>query len=237
MHKTQKEAQNFVRSLASLVPMSYKRIFLAVPFTALAHAAEAAGQTRIIIGAQNMHDHADGAFTGEISARMLKEAGGSFVLLGHSERRHLFGETDAFINRKLCRALAEEVLPILCIGETLEEKKEGLTESILFKQLEEGLKGVSAAQMTQTLIAYEPVWAIGTGETLDPKGAQTIHLVLRNFLKNRYDTKTAEKVSLLYGGSVKPDNAALLMEQADIDGLLVGGASLDVQTFVKIINF
>jgi len=236
MYKTQKEAQDFVKALAPLVSTSDKRILLAVPFTALAHTSEAAESTRISIGAQNMHDHVEGAFTGEISARMLKDAGATFVLLGHSERRHLFGETSAFINRKLCRALAEEILPILCIGETLEEKRGGHTERVLSKQLEEGLKGLSAAHVGQTLIAYEPVWAIGTGETLDPKGAQVIHHALRTFLKNRYDAKTAEKVSLLYGGSVKPDSAALLMQQEDVDGLLVGGASLDPETFMKIIN-
>jgi triosephosphate isomerase (TIM) len=236
MYKTQKEAKAFIDALAPLVSTADKRILLAVPFTALAHTSEAAESSRITIGGQNMHDHVEGAFTGEISARMLKDAGAAFVLLGHSERRHLFGETSAFINRKLCRALAEEILPILCIGETLQERQEGHTERVLSKQLEEGLKSLSPAQVCQILIAYEPVWAIGTGETLDPKGAQAIHLTLRTFLKNRYDAKTAQNISLLYGGSVKPDNAALLMQQEDVDGLLVGGASLEAQTFMKIIN-
>lgn len=237
MYKTRKEAGEFIKTLAPQVLTSDKRIFLAVPFTALAHTAEAAEQTRITIGAQNMHDHIDGAFTGEISARMLKEAGANFVLLGHSERRHLFGEAGSFINRKLHRALLEGILPILCIGETQQERNGGHAERVLTRQLEEGLMGLTAAQICQIHIAYEPVWAIGTGETLDSKGAQAMHLLVRHFLKNRYDAKTAEKISLLYGGSVKPDNAALLMQQDDVDGLLVGGASLEAEIFVKIINF
>jgi triosephosphate isomerase len=236
MHKTGREARAFIEELAPLVETSERRAFLAVPFTALFAAAQAAESSRITIGAQNMHDHADGAFTGEISALMLKEAGSQFVLLGHSERRHLFGETNAFINRKLQRALTENLLPIVCIGETLEEREEGITQRVLSIQLEEGLKGLSVADVARLIIAYEPVWAIGTGETASPESAQAAHREVRDYLAHRYDPKTAQKVCLLYGGSVRSDNAALLMQEADIDGLLVGGASLDVQTFATIIN-
>jgi len=236
MHKTQREARTFIEEIAPLVATSERRAFLAVPFTALSSAAHAAQSTRITIGAQNMHDHDDGAFTGEVSAIMLKEVGAQFVLLGHSERRHLFGETNAFINRKLQRALTKGLLPILCIGETLEEREEGITQRVLSLQLEEGLKSLSAADIARLIIAYEPVWAIGTGETASPENAQTAHREVRNYLVHRYDSKTAQQVCLLYGGSVRSDNAGLLMQENDIDGLLVGGASLDAQTFATIIN-
>lgn len=236
MHKTERSARAFIQELAPLVATSERRVFLAVPFTTLSAAAQAAQSTRITIGAQNMHDHADGAFTGEISASMLKEAGAQFVLLGHSERRHLFGETNPFINRKLQRALTENLLPILCIGETLQEREEGITQRILSLQLEEGLKGLSGADVARLLIAYEPVWAIGTGETASPQTAQAAHHAVRDYLAHRYDPKTAQTVCLLYGGSVRPETAALLMQERDIDGLLVGGASLDAQTFATIIN-
>jgi triosephosphate isomerase (TIM) len=236
MFKTGREAREFVHALAKAVPESSRRIYLSVPFTALAEAAQAAQGSPILIGAQNMHDQVEGAFTGEISARMLKEAGAEFVLLGHSERRQHFGETNAFIHRKLQRALSENLIPILCIGETLAEREQNVTQRVLSRQLEECLRGLDAHALARVIIAYEPVWAIGTGRTATPAIAQEVHRHIRQFLLHSSGNKAAESVCLLYGGSVKADNIADLMKEPDIDGALVGGASLDVASFVQIIQ-
>lgn len=232
MYKTRSEAQQFIRTLASLIgPAPSARVFIAVPFTAIQAASEAAKGTPIVIGAQNMHDEEEGAFTGEISVNMLQDAGARFVILGHSERRQLFHEDDAFIHRKLKRALKHKLNPILCVGETQEQRERGKTREVLLRQLEEGLKGLKGEELHALTIAYEPVWAIGTGKTATPQIAQEAHAICREILK----AKNADKTAILYGGSVKPENAQDLLDEPDINGALVGGASLNVQTFAQII--
>lgn len=237
MYKTSAEARDFISALGKESFSDARKVFLAVPFPSIEGAVETAKGSRICIGAQNMHDQPEGAFTGEISARMLKSSGASFVLLGHSERRQYFAETNAFIHRKLQRALGEGLVPILCIGELLAERENGVYESVLKLQLEECLQGITCEQAARVVIAYEPVWAIGTGKTATPELAQSVHYFIRRWLDERFGSECAQKVSLLYGGSVKPDNIALLMQQGDIDGVLVGGASLDVKSFMQIVNY
>jgi len=237
MYKTGKEAREFVTKLSFLVCQAPCRVLLAVPFTAIESAKEAALGSLIEIGAQNMHDAIEGAFTGEICSRMLKEAGATFVLLGHSERRHHFHETNAFIHRKLKRALAEDLQPILCIGETESQREAGKTQEVLYSQLAECLQNLTSQEMQKIILAYEPVWAIGTGRAATSQMAQEVHLLCRRFLENQYDVQTAKRSLILYGGSVKPENINDLIEQPDIDGALVGGASLEASSFAQIINF
>ncbi len=237
MYKTAAEARAFIRALSSEIAATERRVFIAAPFTAIEGASEAAKGTRISIGAQNMHDQVEGAFTGEVSARMLKSSGASFVLLGHSERRQYFAETDSFIHSKLVRALQEGLTPILCIGELPQERESGVYEKVLTLQLEQGLKGLTSEQAVQLVIAYEPIWAIGTGKTATPEIAQAVHRCIRDWLEERFGRECSEKMCLLYGGSVKPDNIVSLMQQTDIDGVLVGGASLEVKSFAQIVNY
>ena len=237
MYKTGREASTYVQTLAALVAATERRVFLAVPFTALSFAVEAAKQTKVQIGGQNMHDAKEGAFTGEISATMLKEAGAAFVLLGHSERRQYFHETNTFINKKVKRALQEKLLSVLCIGESEQQRASGQTAEVLKTQISECLDGLSSAELSDVLVAYEPIWAIGTGKTADPQQAQEVHKLCRDFIEKKWGREASEELYLLYGGSVKPDNIAFLMEQPDIDGVLVGGASLDPQVFAKIVNY
>lgn len=232
MYKTSAAARDFISVLRKESIPADRKVFLAVPFPAIESAIDAAKGSAISIGAQNMHDQEEGAFTGEVSGRMLKSSGAAFVLLGHSERRQHFAETNDFIHRKLVRALEEGLMPILCIGEFLEER-----ESVLKLQLEEGLQKISSEQAAEIAIAYEPVWAIGTGKTATPELAQSVHHFIRSWLNERFGRECAQKISLLYGGSVKPDNIGSLMQQPDIDGVLVGGASLDVKSFVQIVNY
>ena len=203
-----------------------------MPFTALFTASEAAEGTSIMIGAQNMHDAEEGAFTGEISSRMLQDAGSRFVLIGHSERRHLFGESNAFIARKLKRALASGLKPILCIGETEAEREQGRTQEVLNRQLLESLPDHPA----DLILAYEPVWAIGTGKTATAEIAEEAHAFCRSFLSEKWGASAARKIPILYGGSVKPDNIKGLTQKPNINGALVGGASLNPQTFAEIIS-
>jgi triosephosphate isomerase len=237
MYKTAAEARLFLAALAKEKLQSGRHVFLGVPFTALEAAAEAAKGTQFSIGAQNMHDQLEGAFTGEISARMLKAAGAHFVILGHSERRQHFAETNSFIHRKVLRAVQEGLMPILCVGELPLERDRGEHEKVLKLQLEECLQGITAEQALGIAIAYEPVWAIGTGKTATPEVAQAVHRFIRNWLEKKFGADAAAKICLLYGGSVKPDNISSLMQQEDIDGALVGGAALDVKSFAQIINY
>ncbi len=237
MYKTAQEARTFIAALSPEIAGTDRRVLIAAPFTAIEGAGQAAKDTRILIGAQNMHDHPDGAYTGEVSASMLKSIGARFVILGHSERRLFFGEDNAFIRRKVLRALAEGLLPILCIGEQLHEREAGMHEEVLRVQLDACLHGLTQAQMSEVVIAYEPVWAIGTGKTATPDSAQEVHRFIRSFVEERFGSACSQKISLLYGGSVKPDNMAALMEQTAIDGVLVGGASLDVEAFAQIVNY
>lgn len=237
MHKTATEARAFVTALNPLITATGRSILLAVPYTAIEAAATAAKGTGIRIGAQNMHDHAEGAYTGEISARMLRESGASFVILGHSERRQYFAETDAFIRRKVHRSLSEGLAPILCIGELSHQRDSGDYGKVLQVQLEESLQGITSGQASQVIIAYEPIWAIGTGKTATPEMAQEVHHFIRRWFEERFGKEPCEKLRVLYGGSVKPDNISRLMAQPDVDGVLVGGASLEAETFAQIVNY
>lgn len=237
MHKTILETKEFLQQFCPLVNGSKARILIAPPFLAIPACVESVAGTRIEIGAQTMHEAEMGAFTGEVSAKMIKEAGASFVLLGHSERRHYFGETNKMIDHKVKRALSAHLLPILCIGETEKEREAGETNLVLQKQLSECLESSSAQDLAKIVIAYEPVWAIGTGKTATPQIAQEAHLLCRTFLEKKYGKEAAQKISILYGGSVKADTISALMDQPDIDGALVGGASLDPKGFAQIVNF
>lgn len=207
------------------------------PFTSLAAVAEVLRDTRIHVGAQNCWPEPDGAFTGEISCNLIREAGGTMVLCGHSERRHVIGEKDDLVNRKVRAALRERLRPILCVGETLAERDGGRTAEVVSRQLREGLKGVTAEQMRDAVVAYEPVWAIGTGKNATPEMAQEVHARLRGDLKTLFSAAVASDTLILYGGSVKPGNVDGLMTMADVDGVLVGGASLDEADFHRIVWF
>ena len=195
---------------------------------------KALGDSQVSLGAQNMHQEPHGAFTGEISAPMLCDAGVQYVILGHSERRHLFGETDTQINLKTAAALAAGLTPIVCLGEQLEQREAGETAAVIRAQFTGSLADISAEAITQTVIAYEPVWAIGTGKVATPEQAEEVHANLRKLLAERYNSEIAESIRILYGGSVKPGNAAQLLSQPDIDGALIGGASLKAEDFFGI---
>jgi triosephosphate isomerase len=204
------------------------------PFVYLFSVSEIVKGTRVALGAQNMYHQPNGAFTGETSAAMLLDAGCSHVILGHSERRHILGETDDEVNRKTAAALSAGLVPIVCVGETLEERESGETAMVVRRQFERSLAEVAAEQIDRLVIAYEPVWAIGTGKVATPEQAEEVHAELRNLLVQRYNEKAAEAVRILYGGSVKPSNAADLLSQPNIDGALVGGASLNADDFLGI---
>jgi triosephosphate isomerase len=191
--------------------------------------------SKVALGAQNVYHERDGAFTGELSAAMLVDLGCKYVILGHSERRHILGETDAAINKKVLAALAAGLVPIVCVGELLAEREAGQTMAVIRRQFDGSLAGLSAEQAKTLVIAYEPVWAIGTGKVATPQQAEEVHAALRKLIAERYNTQLADSVRLQYGGSVKPDNAAELLKQPDIDGALVGGASLKVDQFRGIV--
>ena len=212
-------------------------IVLAPPFTALARVSERLNKVQNVkLAAQNMHYEKPGAFTGEISAHMLRELFVRYVVLGHSERRSLFGETDEIVNKKTHAALEATLKPIVCIGETLEERDGGRVEQVLETQLKGSLAGLGAKELAELVIAYEPVWAIGTGRTASPEQAQEAHAFIRKTLATLSDSTTADRIRIQYGGSVKPANTAELMAQPDIDGALVGGASLDPRGFTEIVK-
>jgi triosephosphate isomerase len=207
------------------------------PFTSLVAVAEKLRDHPIQVGAQNCWHEPDGAYTGEISCNLIREAGGTMVIVGHSERRHVMGETDDLVNKKVRAALRERLKPILCVGETLAERESGRTFEVVSRQLRDGLKGVDAGQMRDVIVAYEPVWAIGTGRTATPEIAQEVHARLRADLKGLHGAAVANDTLILYGGSVKPSNVDGLMAMPDVDGALVGGASLDEADFHRIIWF
>jgi triosephosphate isomerase len=238
MYKTQAATRAFFEAFRPLVAHSHGcEIIVAPPFTALSAAVEAARGSAILIAAQNAHWEREGAFTGEISMPMLVEAGCRGVIIGHSERRHLFGETDESVNRKVRAALAANLTPIVCVGELLAEREAGLTHAVLKRQFEGGLASLTEADFSRILLAYEPVWAIGTGRTATPEIAADAHRFLRGLAAAQFSSERASALRVLYGGSVKPDNIKGLMAQADIDGALVGGASLDPKSFAAIVNF
>ena len=239
MNVTASEADTFLESfLLEVAGEKRVDIVLVPPFTTLPRVSEKLSSVpNVKLGAQNMHWEKGGAFTGEISAGMLRDLFARYVVLGHSERRTLFGETDATVNKKTVAALAATLTPIVCIGETLEERDADRVEDVLGTQLRGSLAGLTAAQIADLVIAYEPVWAIGTGRTASPQQAQDAHAFCRKVLAELSDAATAEKVRIQYGGSVKPGNTAELMSQPDIDGALVGGASLDPRGFAEIVKF
>ena len=239
MFKTSAQARQFFKDLISLAsPFKADReVAFGVPFPSLEASVEAASGNPVIIAAQNIFWEDEGAFTGEVSGPMIKAAGAGAVIIGHSERRQMFGETGEGVNKKVRAALRNTLMPIMCVGETLAEREAGRTLEVLGRQLTEGLAGLSAAETGPLVLAYEPVWAIGTGLTATPEQAQEVHAFLRGRVGELLDKDRAEGLRILYGGSVKPDNVAKLMSQPDIDGALVGGASLEAASFVKIINF
>ncbi len=206
------------------------------PFVYLQSVAKALSASSIAVGAQDIYFESKGAFTGEISPSMLKDVGCSYCLCGHSERRHVIGESDELINKKVAAAIGGGLLPILCVGELLEEREASQTNDVITRQVKEGLADLSTEKLEAVTIAYEPVWAIGTGLTATPDQAQEVHEFIRKLLGQMYDEKTAGEIRILYGGSVKPSNAADLMSQKDIDGSLVGGASLKADDFLAIIK-
>lgn len=237
MYKTIAEAVDFVKNLIPLIKESPVSVYLAVPFTVIKPAADQAKGSSIFIGAQNMNDASEGAFTGEIAARMLKDAGAQFVILGHSERRHLFHESSELVNKKVRKALSEGLQPIVCIGETASERADGATEKVLQEQLLQSLAGVSALEMKHVILAYEPVWAIGTGQAATPEDAEAMHRFCRKCIADVWGEDVSQQIVIQYGGSVKPANAKAFMDKEDVDGLLVGGASLTLDTFSNIIHY
>ena len=206
------------------------------PFVYLQAVAKTLSATSIAVGAQDIYYEQKGAFTGEISASMLKDIGCVYALCGHSERRHVIGETDELINKKITAAVCGGLLPIFCVGELLEQHKASQTNEVVTRQIETGLAGLNEEMISAITIAYEPVWAIGTGLTATPQQAQEVHALIRKLLGDMYDSQSAEDIRILYGGSVKPGNAAELMREQDIDGLLVGGASLNADDFRAIVQ-
>ncbi|MDT8390693.1 MAG: triose-phosphate isomerase [Lentisphaeria bacterium] len=237
MNKTAAEAKAMINELTSMVAdINDTDIVLCPTFTALTAAVDAAAGTHIAIGAQNVHWAENGAFTGEISADMLKEAGVEYVIIGHSERRQYFGETDETVNRRLNAALAAGLKPIVCVGESLEDREGNKTEDVVGTQVTGSLAGLTDEQMEGVIVAYEPVWAIGTGKVATPQQAQDTHAFIRGKLAELFSEDTAAKVRIQYGGSVKASNAAELLGQEDIDGALVGGASLTAADFAGILT-
>jgi triosephosphate isomerase len=238
MHKSVLEAYLLVAEIGQCsAGLTDRDVLLAPPYMAIPEVARILRDTDVLIASQNVCWVEQGAFTGEISPKMVKAAGGSAAIVGHSERRQIFHEDDEMINKRLQGALEFGLMPILCIGETLEERENEKTFAVLEEQLRKGLAGVSSEDMGKTVVAYEPVWAIGTGKTATKEQAQEVHAFIRKLLAEIFEKDIADSVRILYGGSVKPDNVDELMAQPDIDGALVGGAALNAESFCRIINF
>jgi len=238
MHKTVGEAVAFVQSLQNETgPCNDREVVIAPPFTALSSVAGALNCEGYRLSAQNCHWEAKGAFTGEIAPAMLKDAGCHYVIVGHSERRHIFGETDEMIRKKTTAVFENGMTPIVCIGEVLDEREADRTFDVVGGQVREALQGLDPVRAQRVVLAYEPVWAIGTGRTASPEQAQEVHIFVRRQLEALFNKEIANKIRILYGGSVKPDNVDSLMAQPDLDGMLVGGASLEVASFKRIIQF
>ena len=237
MYKTVHEAVSFIKEFRKLADAIHDvEIVVAPPFTALRPVVDAAHASSIGVAGQNLHWDREGAFTGEVSATMLKEAGAEYAIIGHSERRRLFGETDQTVNRKLGAAVAAQLTPIVCIGETLEERDANETLNVLDRQIKIGLDGLTGDQIAALVIAYEPVWAIGTGRNATPLQAAEAHSHIRSRLRQWFGGAAADQCHVIYGGSVKPDNIRELASLEDVDGALVGGASLDVRSFFEIVS-
>lgn len=238
MHKTVQEAIDLVEALIKgAETVSDREVLVCPPFTALHALKPVLENTSVKLGAQNMYYEESGAYTGDISPLMLKDVGCSYVIIGHSERRQIFGETDDMVNRKIHTALKHSIRPIMCVGESKPQRDAGQAEEIVIAQVRAGLAGITAAQMNDVVVAYEPIWAIGTGDTATLGDAQAMHAAIRNTLTDMFGADTAQTVRIQYGGSVKPDNVDELMAQPDIDGALVGGASLKADNFLRIVKF
>lgn len=238
MHTTVLDACHLAADIAkTCLGLEDRDVLLAPPFTVLSQVAHMVAETGVLLAAQNVCWEAQGAFTGEISPLMVLDAGGAAAIVGHSERRQIFHEDNALINKRVRGALAFGLVPILCVGETLDEREGGQTFKVIEEQVRSGLAGVVAADMVETVLAYEPVWAIGTGKTATKEQAQEVHAFIRNLVAEMYEKDVADQIRILYGGSVKPDNIDALMAQDDIDGALVGGAALNAESFERIIHF
>lgn len=239
MYKTIGEAVATVDALAALVSdVTDREVLVAPVFTALRAVADRASGTNVLVAAQDVAAQpGQGAFTGEVSAEMLVDAGATHTIIGHSERRQYFGETDESVNRKLKAAVGAGLVPIVCVGETLDERDSGRAEAVVGRQIRGAFEGLTASDLSRTIAAYEPVWAIGTGRTATPETAEQMHRFIRNLVAESAGEELASQMRILYGGSVKPENAAELMRQPNIDGGLVGGASLDAEQFAKIVRY
>ncbi|MGI6065867.1 MAG: triose-phosphate isomerase [Bacillota bacterium] len=237
MFKTPGEAAALVNELKPLVKNAQAEVVVCPPFVDLTVVIEEVQGSNIIVGAQNMHWEEEGAFTGEVSAPMLKAVGCRYVIIGHSERRQYFNESDETVNKKVQAAFAHQLLPIVCVGETLAEREAGKTAQVVEKQVRYGLTGLKREQGANLVVAYEPIWAIGTGKTASAQDAEKVISEIRRVLADMFGEETAEQIRIQYGGSVKPDNIAELMSQPNIDGALVGGASLKADSFSKIVGF
>ena len=238
MHNDLNETVNLISGIKNLLEQSELKcdVIVAPPFTSLETASTLVKDSPIKLSAQNMHFEDKGAFTGEISNSMLKSVGCEYVILGHSERRSIFGESNEIINKKIVKALSVGLKPIFCVGETLEERENNVTEKVIEEQIRKGLENVSETDLSNVIVAYEPVWAIGTGKVASPEQAQDVHKFIRDLISKMYNSNIAENLTIQYGGSVKPDNAAGLLSKPDIDGALVGGACLVAESFVGIIK-
>lgn len=238
MNKTIGEAVDFASQLKGLLTgLDDREVVIAPPFTALYPVVEVLRGSIIHLAAQNLSDKTEGAYTGEVSALMLADAGCEYVIVGHSERRHLLGEKDAVINSKIRVALVSGLIPIFCIGETLDEREEGRTFSVVERQIKEGLNNLKTDDIEKLIVAYEPVWAIGTGKTATPEQAQEVHRFIRQLIDATCGEDLAVKIPIIYGGSVNPKNIGAIMAERDINGVLVGGASLDMDSFIRIVRF
>lgn len=238
MFKTRGESRRMIQRLLPLVADAKEvEIVVFPPFTALAAVSELVAGSAVRLGAQNAHWEEKGAYTGEVSVEMILDSGCQYVILGHSERRQYFRETDEMVNLKLRRALSVGLTPIVCVGESLEQREAGRAKEVVLAQLERGLVGLTGSDLSRIIIAYEPLWAIGTGRTATPETAQDVHYMIRNWLGERFSPDLPGTVRILYGGSVKPSNVADLMAQDDLDGALVGGASLEAESFAKLVKF
>lgn len=238
MFKTPEESRELVNGIKSRLsfPLGTTKVIVCPPYTSLSVVQSLVSGSPIALGAQNMYLEDEGAFTGEISPKMLQAVGCAYVILGHSERRQYFGETNEFINKKVRKAIAAGIVPIVCVGETLEQREKNITDQIVTTQVKTVLKEIGSTNVERLVIAYEPVWAIGTGKTATPAQAQEVHLLIRKTIGQTYSWATAEKTVIQYGGSVKPENSRELLSQPDIDGALVGGACLKADSFVTIIE-
>lgn len=237
MHKTVAEGVRFVEAVAPQVSSTEVEVLVCAPYTLLPALVNAAKGTRVQIGAQNMHFEDKGAFTGEVSADMLLDIGVTHVIIGHSERRQYFGETDETVNLKLHKALSKGLVPVMCCGETLDQREAGDTKAVCKRQVEKGFEGISEAEASKVVVAYEPIWAIGTGKTASSADANDVIAFIRSVLEGLYGSDVSEEIRIQYGGSVKPANVEEIMNEVDIDGALVGGASLEADSFVQLVNF